>query len=231
MGGKQFPKPVKKKPGPTIDINIYTVPPAEGNTKGLSRSSLEAYGFAIIGILLAVMPMTWWLRGLGLLVLIPIAFDLIWNLQKTSVWGKRRKGAVSGLAVVAVTAIGLRILPTEYSREHPIANAFDSRHEQSEQLNQPTASPALTPLVAAPNPVTATTGPDKKNKPAKPVTAAEVPRPDCSGRGRTLILEDSTISDNKMGGIHSDDPCINIKANRTKIENNGGPGISYGAPK
>jgi hypothetical protein len=83
----------------------------------MSRSSVEAYIFAIIAILLAVVPMTWWLRGLGLLALIPIACDLIWHSPITHQAGATKKAFFCVLTVIVIGTVAALILPGEYTKE------------------------------------------------------------------------------------------------------------------
>jgi hypothetical protein len=92
----------------------------EPRSRALSRSSLEAYSFGILTILLTVVPMTWWLRGMGLLCLIPIMLDLTWRSPHTINIRKRNKLLMCIAAVALVTLIGIAILPAEYKKEHPV---------------------------------------------------------------------------------------------------------------
>src|SRR5258708_21066223 len=79
---------------------------------------MEAYVFAGIGIILAVVPMTWWLRGIGLVVLIPIALDLIWHSPITH-RAKSYLKVIIGLASILIVGImAAMVMPAEYRKEH-----------------------------------------------------------------------------------------------------------------
>lgn len=67
----------------------------------MGRSSVEAYAGIGIGILLAVLPMTWWLKALSVLVLAGIVTDLSFRSPWTSNFGKSR----IVLCVVAIAVI------------------------------------------------------------------------------------------------------------------------------
>ena len=92
--------------------------------KVLSRSSVEAYVFFGMTILLTVIPMTWWLRGLGLICLIPLAFDFIWRSPYTHKLERPLKIQLCVAALIVMGLAAFRILPPEYKREHPPKSAL-----------------------------------------------------------------------------------------------------------
>ena len=91
---------------------------SESRRGTLSRSSIEAYVFAAIGIILAVVPMTWWLRGIGLAVLIPIALDLIWHSPITHRAKSYLKVIIGLAAILIIGIIAAMVMPAEYRKEH-----------------------------------------------------------------------------------------------------------------
>jgi len=52
----------------------------------LSRSSLEAYTGIVIGIVLAVLPMTYWLRAILFFILLVVCADFTWRSPFTYRW-------------------------------------------------------------------------------------------------------------------------------------------------
>jgi hypothetical protein len=86
----------------------------------MSRSTVEAYICGGITIILAVLPMTWWLRGLGLLALIPFALDLIWHSPATHGAKTYQKAMLSGGSILVVMLIVAVIVPKEYAAERKV---------------------------------------------------------------------------------------------------------------
>ncbi|HEV2395718.1 MAG TPA: hypothetical protein VGS27_02090 [Candidatus Sulfotelmatobacter sp.] len=131
MGGRQFPKPVAKKSrGEKLSNqeekvrSAPSVPSCQQQAeRTLYRSSVESPLFFIISVLLAVVPMRWWLRGIGLLILIPIACDLIWRTS----WKVGPKLASCTVSVGLVILFAYLVLPAQYRKEHsPIVSAKQS---------------------------------------------------------------------------------------------------------
>jgi hypothetical protein len=60
-------------------------------TKPLERSSIEAYSGIVIGIVLAVISINWWLRALLFLSLTFVCGDFIWRSPFSHRWPKRLK--------------------------------------------------------------------------------------------------------------------------------------------
>lgn len=87
----------------------------EDKPEVLSRSSIEAYAFTSIGIILAVIPMTWWLRCGGLLFLLLILADFIWRSPYTHQWKIALRLAGCLFAVLAMGYIGFWV----YRSDHP----------------------------------------------------------------------------------------------------------------
>jgi hypothetical protein len=72
----------------------------------LERSSTEFYLAAGITILSVVLPMTWWLKCIFLLVVAGLWIDLVWRSQLTADWKWKRKAPIiaAGLAVLVATS-------------------------------------------------------------------------------------------------------------------------------
>ena len=92
-----------------------------GSEKKLARSSVEASLFFGITLILTVVPMFWWVRGFGLLILLPISVDLVWHSPRTFQWHRLAKIGALTTVVVAITAVAYETLPAEYLKEHPSA--------------------------------------------------------------------------------------------------------------
>jgi hypothetical protein len=88
----------------------------------LERPSLEAYAFAIITIVVAVMPMTMWLRAVLILVGTGLLIDIIWR-SKWSIDSLKRhhKMWISG-AVIALIAVGSWLLLRQPAESKEVAH-------------------------------------------------------------------------------------------------------------
>src|SRR5438445_9814169 len=95
-----------------------------GDRSVLSRSSVEAYAFFFVTIILTVVPMAWYVRGFGLLVLIPLTLDLVRRSPYTHGLERSAKIPLYVLAVLVPVIIGLRVLPNEYKKDHPPRSAL-----------------------------------------------------------------------------------------------------------
>lgn len=81
--------------------------------KPLERSSLEAYGSALLAILAAGLPMTWWLKGLFWLVAAVLLTDISWRSPWTVGLGKHRWW-ISLLSVGLVAAVAVALVYRQY---------------------------------------------------------------------------------------------------------------------
>jgi hypothetical protein len=63
--------------------------------------------------------MTWWLRGIGFLVLIPVALDLVWHSPYTHLLKSYQKTFTALLASAAIVLVGSYVVLGEYKKEHP----------------------------------------------------------------------------------------------------------------
>lgn len=106
----------------------------------LERSRIELYIGIAIGILLAVLPMTWWLRILGLLAVEVLAVDLSFRspLMFNTHVGIKIGTVLSVLFILA--AASWNTIRSEYRADHPIATV-DS---PGPQIQQP--QPRIVPL-------------------------------------------------------------------------------------
>ena len=104
------------------EVGAADINTPESKHVALSRSSLEAYAFAFITILLTVLPMTWWLRGLGLLVLVPIAIDVIRHSPWTHQFKSLTKIIMCAASVIIVLIVVSVVVPKEYGKEHALAS-------------------------------------------------------------------------------------------------------------
>lgn len=80
----------------------------------LDHSSVEFYLGAIITILSVVIPMTWWLRCLFLLIVAVIIIDLVYRSPLTINWSFKRKHFLATSGVLLVMAIGWRPIRDDY---------------------------------------------------------------------------------------------------------------------
>lgn len=71
---------------------------AKPEPKPLSRSSIEAYVGIAIAVVLAVQPMTWWLRIPLFLILVGVVADFGWRSPFTFRWNEAAKGFICLLA-------------------------------------------------------------------------------------------------------------------------------------
>lgn len=62
---------------------------SEANAPRLEKSSIEAYAGITLGILLAVLHMTWWLRALLWVVLCLISADIAWRAPLVASWPQK----------------------------------------------------------------------------------------------------------------------------------------------
>jgi len=106
-------------------------------------------------------PMTWWLRGVGLLLLVPIGADLIWRSRPTHSLQGRYKWALMLSTLLVIGIIAYEILPSEYRKENPIAR---------------TAANGLT-MAKADSPILKSVDPTSSANPQEKKTAIEVIRP------------------------------------------------------
>lgn len=72
----------------------------------LSRSSIEAYVGIAIGIILGVLPMTWWIRIILFAVLAFVCGDFIWRSPVTYRWRKFLKGPLASVVVLYIGWVG-----------------------------------------------------------------------------------------------------------------------------
>jgi hypothetical protein len=80
----------------------------------LERSSAEFYIGALITIISAIVPMTWWLRCIFLLVVAMIWIDLVWRSQLTADWKWTRKAPVIAVGLVGLVATAWRAVRDDY---------------------------------------------------------------------------------------------------------------------
>jgi hypothetical protein len=80
----------------------------------LERSNVEFYLGVVITIFSAVLPMTWWLRCLFLLVVAGIIIDLVYRSPLTINWPFKKKAFLALVGMVGVTAIVWRPIRDDY---------------------------------------------------------------------------------------------------------------------
>jgi hypothetical protein len=86
----------------------------EAKKAKLSRSSMEAYGGVGIGIILAVLPMTWYLRLVLFVILTAICGDFCWRSPLTYKWGPWKKAVLCLVVLGAVTQTGVKNVRNAY---------------------------------------------------------------------------------------------------------------------
>jgi hypothetical protein len=91
-----------------------TIRREELGVQTLERSNVEFYLGVVITIFSAVLPMTWWLRCLFLLVVAGIIIDVVYRSPLTINWSFKKKAFLALLGMVLVTAIGWRPIRDDY---------------------------------------------------------------------------------------------------------------------
>jgi hypothetical protein len=114
------PKKPQKKPraisgatGPELKIKK---PPAKIK-KAFDRFRWEFYGGAILTILVVVLPMTWYVKGIFLAVIAAMVSDLTWNSAVAMQWSRGRKWRRWGSAVVVLALVGWGSIHMQYRED------------------------------------------------------------------------------------------------------------------
>jgi hypothetical protein len=100
------PEKIKKPP--------VQKPPAK---KPFERFRLESYGSAILAILLVVLPMTWYVKGILLTVIAAMVSDLAWNSPVAMRWSRNRKLLRWAAAVVVLALVGWVSIRAQYRED------------------------------------------------------------------------------------------------------------------
>jgi len=112
------PKRIQKRPRAipraTRPEEKIKKPPAK---KPFERFRLESYGSAILTLLLVVLPMTWYVKGILLTVIVAIVSDIAWNSPATMHLSRSRKLLRWGAAVVLLALVGWVSVRTQYRED------------------------------------------------------------------------------------------------------------------
>jgi hypothetical protein len=114
------PKKPQKKPraisGATRHELKIKKPPAKIK-KAFDRFRWEFYGGAILTILVVVLPMTWYVKGIFLAVIAAMVSDLTWNSAVAMQWSRGRKWRRWGSAVVVLALVGWGSIHMQYRED------------------------------------------------------------------------------------------------------------------
>jgi hypothetical protein len=112
------PKKIQKKPratpGTTRPKEKLRKPPVK---KPFDRFRLEFYAGAILAILLVVLPMTWYVRGIFLAAIAAMVSDMAWNSPVTMRWSRNRKWLSWGAAVVVLALVAWVSIRAQYRED------------------------------------------------------------------------------------------------------------------
>jgi hypothetical protein len=95
---------------------------SKAGTKPLNRSSLEAYAGIVIGLVLALLPMTWWLRILLFLGLIFFTADFIWRSPFTFKWKPSVRRLFAAIAAAWIIWVGFGNVKKAYLDQYLPSN-------------------------------------------------------------------------------------------------------------
>jgi hypothetical protein len=96
----------------------------------IERSSIEAYAGIVIAIISVVFPMTWWIRGGLLLILVGIVIDLAWRSPWTEGFRSRYRIAIGLICLIILGVIAWRPLRKQYIEENAGASEGELRAKQ-----------------------------------------------------------------------------------------------------
>jgi hypothetical protein len=115
------PKKPQKKPGTTRPELKVKKPQAKIQKppvkKPFDRFRWEFYGSAILTLLLVVLPMTWYVKGILLTVIAAMVSDLAWNSPVAMRWSRSRKLLRWAAAVVLLALVGWVSIRAQYREE------------------------------------------------------------------------------------------------------------------
>ena len=103
----------------------------------LSRSSVEAYGFGTVAIVLAVVDMTWWLRSSLLCLLGAVAVDAVRRSSLSIHWQRSTKTLVSVILFCVIWGVGISPVLEDYydlSINPPELPVIESRVAHDDQV-------------------------------------------------------------------------------------------------
>ena len=84
----------------------------------IGRSTIEAYIFGAVTIILGVFHMTPWLKFIFLLVLCAISIDICWRSSGTAHWPRWQKLMLSLIAVSAIVAVSWHTFYIDWLMQH-----------------------------------------------------------------------------------------------------------------
>jgi len=115
-------------------------PATRGIVTGMSdtqieRSSLEAYGGATLGVLIAVIPLHWQWQLILFIIIFCISIDVSWRGPAVNRWKKRYKLTLIVINFLLLIAIGWGPIHDQYNKDHQVISEIDERHLGQELMD------------------------------------------------------------------------------------------------
>lgn len=86
------------------------------STPKLEPASLEAYAGIGIGIMLWALPITWWLKGIGILIVTGLLTDVAFRSPWTHQWSRRGKAIAAIIGICIIGSVGCRPILDQYAK-------------------------------------------------------------------------------------------------------------------
>jgi hypothetical protein len=117
-------------------------------TKKLERSSVEAYTGIFVGILLGLLPMTWWIRIILFVILEVVCVDFCWRSPFTYQWPRAARRAICLAVFVFIFWKAQSDVVRAYNEDHfppgvPYMTAWGNRFGAAEVISDQAGNPKV----------------------------------------------------------------------------------------